>query len=182
MSNKQTLNARGLSWRAMWLCLILMTLAGCVEEAAVFSGLKPDYPPPLMAGCPTVTSLQPALRWHVFTARDVGESDSKISDVKYDLKIWVAAHGAPGNLVYAREGLPEPSHAVQEPLPPATAYFWSLRARFLLNGAPRVTDWGQQLERRIRARDPKPGELLGHDFIDHQYYRYYCFHTPKAVQ
>lgn len=167
----------GRPWQATWLCLSLITLAGCVEDAAVFSGLKPDYPPPFRAGCATVTVLQPALRWQAFSPV---ETEGRVGEVMYELKVWAAAHDAPGKLVYAREGLPEPSHKVQEPLPASMAFFWSVRARFLLNGLPRVTDWGQQLFLSIPVRDKKPGELLGGDWIEHQYYRYYCFRTPDG--
>jgi len=179
MASKEILNTLGRTWQATWLCLSLLTVAGCVKDAAVFSGLKPDHPPPLMAGCSTVTVFQPALRWQAFSP---AEPEGSLSEATYEVRIWAAAHDAPGQLVYAREGLPEPSHKVQDPLPPSTTFFWSVRARFLLNGSPRVTDWGQQLAISIQVRNSKPGEWLGHDLIEHQYYRYYCFQTPGAAQ
>ena len=168
--------AMALLWRETLVLLVLVALGGCVEEVRGISGLKPEQPPAVRPGCATLTSLEPTLRWQAFPAKETAEPG--LSGVTYDLKIWVAAHDAPGNLVYAREGLPEPTHTVQEPLQPATPYFWSVRAEFLLHGAPRVTDWGQQLAVSIRTKDTKPGELLGSDFIEHQHYRYYCFNTP----
>jgi hypothetical protein len=55
-----------------------------------------------------------------------------------------------------REDLLAPSHTLEEPLRPATACFWSIRARFLIDGQLRVSDWGQQLVRRIEFEDTQP--------------------------
>lgn len=170
------------SGQAAFLLVSLLALGGCRQEVSVFSGLKPDTPPARTDGCTSVTSRQPTLRWQAFVAaRNATEREPGVSGITYELKIWVAAHDAPGNLVYAREGLSEPSHTVQEPLSTATTYFWSIRARFLLNGAPRVTDWGQQLRMNIEARDPKSSTSTG-DLIDHQYYQYYCFHMSTGAR
>lgn len=159
------------------LCLSLVSIAGCVSEATVFSGLKPTHPPPLIGGCATVTSLKPTIRWEKVPSGNAMGADANITNVTYELRIWKESHEAPGELLYAREGLTEPSHEVQEPLPPSAGLFWSVRARFLWNGAPRLTDWGQQMVMFHRVRVPKPGELAG-DLVDHQYYRYFCFRTP----
>lgn len=155
----------------------LLALSGCSHEASVFSGLKPETPPALRGDCAPVTSRQPTLRWQAFpAAREAAENAPGVSDITYELKIWAADHDAPGELVYAREGLSEPSHTVQDPLSTDTSYFWSVRARFLLNGvAPRVTDWGQQFTGTIR--EAKSGDL-----IDHQYYRYYCFQVSREAK
>ncbi|MGC3973438.1 MAG: hypothetical protein QM771_03530 [Nitrospira sp.] len=177
MSHRQILNVPGLSWRAICCCLSLLALAGCADEAAVFSGLKPEHPPPFAAGCATLTVLHPSLRWQTFSP---AELKGRVGEVTYELKVWAAAHDAPGKLIYAREELREPFHDVQHPLPPSTTFFWSVRARFLLNGLPRVTDWGQQLFLSHRVREKTQGEMLGGDWIEHQYYRYYCFRTPDG--
>ena len=52
-----------------------------------------------------------------------------------------ASASASGDVVYAREGLPAPWHTVEQPLAPGGRYFWSVRARFELDGRERVTDW-----------------------------------------
>jgi len=91
-----------------------------------------------------VTELQPSLRWQAFS---LPEPEGSLSEVTYEVKIWAAAHDTPGQLVYAREGLPEPSHNVQESLPPSMTLFWSVRARFLLNGLPRVIEAKKQKSR-----------------------------------
>src|SRR5574337_986387 len=87
MASKEVLNMLGRPRQATWLCLSLITLAGCVEDAAVFSGLKPDYPPPFRAGCATVTVLQPALRWQAFSPV---ETEGRVGEVMYELKVWAA--------------------------------------------------------------------------------------------
>jgi hypothetical protein len=161
----------------------LLALGGCSHEVSVFSGLKPETPPARSDGCSSVTSRQPTLRWQAFlAAREASENVPGVSGITYELKIWVADHDAPGKLVYVREGLSESFHTVQDPLSTDTSYFWSIRARFLLNGvAPRVTDWGEQLRMNIMEKDPKSG-IATRDFIDHQYYQYYCFHMPTEAR
>ena len=181
MSGKSEKTGSLTSGQAALVLVSLLALGGCTQAVSVFSGLKPENPPAWSASCASVASRQPALRWQPFAAKEATESESGVSGITYELKIWVAAHDAPGKLVYAREGLSEPSHTVQEPLSTATTYFWSIRARFLLNGAPRVTDWGQQLRRNIMEIDPKSGVFTG-DLIDHQYYQYYCFHIPTEAR
>lgn len=83
----------------------LLTMGGCREEVRLFSGLKPDHPPAWTAGCATVTTLQPTLRWQTLAAREAKEQEPSVSRVTYDLRIWLAAHDSPSTLVYAREGL-----------------------------------------------------------------------------
>jgi hypothetical protein len=63
--------------------------------------------------------------------------------VSYDLKILRAEFDHPSQVVYERFGLPGPSHRVEEPLERSTRYFWTVRARFELNGATRVTPWSR---------------------------------------
>jgi hypothetical protein len=47
--------------------------------------------------------------------------------------------------VYARSELPEPSHQVETPLLPSAKYFWTVRARLMLDGVTRVTPWARIL-------------------------------------
>jgi hypothetical protein len=168
------------SAQAAFFLVSLLALSACTQtqEVTVFSGLKPETPPARSDGCAPVTSRQPTLRWQAFlAAREATESVPGLCGITYELKVWVADHDAPGKLVYVREGLPEPSHTVQEPLSTATTYFWSIRARFLLNGMPRVTDWGQQLRMLIPVSDPQPFD--SRRVINHEYYQYYCFQIPS---
>jgi hypothetical protein len=130
---------------------------------SVLPGDSPVYPD--RGGCPVypvVANLQPTLRWKYFPRGEEVLADhagmlSRVSAVSYDLKIWKAIEGYlirrihrdrstdPGELVYSRTGLPEPSHTLETPLEPSTRYFWTVRARFKINGHSRVTEWGEQI-------------------------------------
>jgi len=155
--------ARRNSGRTVLVILSLLAFSSCAPDP-VFWGLKP-IEPNSSRSCALLATRQPTLRWLAFATSTPG-----ISDVTYELRIWEAVHGAPGRLVYAREGLPDPSHIVQEPLKTPGSYFWTVRARFLLHGMSRVTDWGQQ-RYRVSKDDQK------HRVITHEYYHYYCFRT-----
>jgi len=119
----------------------------------------------------TVDSLRPRLRWSVFPRElDRQQLDpavlQKISNVTYDLKIWQEESCERGRPVYERSGLVAPEHVVEEALAPASRYFWSVRARFTLDGRPMVTRWAQ-----FDAMSCFPN-----DIADWQYFR---FVTPK---
>jgi len=141
----------------------LVVLAGCATKAPV-SGFAPVYPEQTFSlmhlrGNPAdvldwgkVDSLQPTLRWEPFpgtdqvgwgtTVRPFVVVDAKsVSDVSYDLKIWIVSNGLPGDVAYERGGLRETSHRLESPLKPKTEYYWSVRARFSVDGKPRVTEW-----------------------------------------
>ncbi len=132
---------------------------------------------------PNVDSLRPTLRWESFPRREDLEADRegvlrRVNAVTYDLKIWKAMEGyqsrriqrqeiaAPGELVYSRTGLPGPSHRVETPLEPSTQYFWTVRARFKINGRSRVTEWGELIIVPGLPFDPK-------------IVSYYRFETPS---
>lgn len=106
-----------------------------------FTGLAPVNPPMVSSRTfdqvdlvPTVTSLQPTLRWEAFN----GDA------VTYDLMLWRAAGHNLGNLVYSRERLIKSYHMVEIPLDPKTKYFWTIRARFSDNGKTKVTEWSSR--------------------------------------
>jgi len=94
-----------------------------------------------------VDSVQPILKWEAFPGErdrsaDVHGRLKNIDSVSYDLRIWeVTADGCKSALIYEREGLPQSEHRVEMPLAERTRYSWTIRARFLLNGRPRVTPW-----------------------------------------
>jgi len=126
-------------------------------------GLKPDSPPPLFrfgpyeSGSPRVRSLTPRFVWESFPGRkdveaDAGRILARVSDVRYDLRIWKNERGGPGELVYERRGLVLPGkdgavgHTVETPLAAGSRYLWSTRARFHLDAEERVTRWSYDLE------------------------------------
>lgn len=94
----------------------------------------------------TVTGVQPTLRWQSFPR----ESDlrvapaemGRVKNVRYDLLIAREHELAPAGIVYRRDGLPSAEHRPATALAPNARYFWTVRARFELDGRERVTEWG----------------------------------------
>lgn len=120
-------------------------------------GLAPVYPPTRgqLSGnriigdrfeWTTVESLRPTMRWQTFPrANDIAAVPGdmgRVKNVRYDLIIVRERNLAPAEVVYKREGLPEALHTLETSLSPATHYFWTVRARFELDGRERVTEWG----------------------------------------
>lgn len=125
--------------------VLLLAMAGCTMRAEV-AGLRPLYPEALTSPA-EVDSFQPTLRWEAFPRpEDLEASDpgylKRIDKVSYDLKVWRVENNRPVELVYSQQGLPEPAHRVQTPLIPSTDYAWTVRARFEIEGQPRVSEWG----------------------------------------
>ena len=93
-----------------------------------------------------VASLQPTLQWQsfprevdVFAAPDIM---ARVRNVRYDLVIAREQNLAPAEIVYRREGLEQAAHKLETPLASGAQYFWTVRARFDLDGRKRVTSWG----------------------------------------
>jgi hypothetical protein len=149
---------------------------------------------------PTVDSLQPTLRWQPFPGEHEheipslligpgfykGTGEAKpfvevdlglVSEVKYDLRIWTVLEGIPGELAYEIEGLTGPFHKLERPLKPSAEYYWSVRARFSLDGQLRLSEWSlsqapcpsypecARYVARLTGRIPPPN--------------YYRFKTPR---
>jgi hypothetical protein len=118
--------------------------------------LEPLYPGPSFSS--RVDSLQPTLRWTAFPREiDRAQLDPsvlrQISGVTYDLRIWdedPAQRARPWNLqwrnriFYERTGLAAPQHTLEAPLAPASRFWWSVRARFAMQGKPMATRWMRQ--------------------------------------
>lgn len=92
-----------------------------------------------------VDSLQPTLRWEAFPRADdliaAPEDMTRVRNVRYDLVIAREKGLSPEPACYRREGLTTPAHHLETPLAPDARYFWSIRARFELDGRERVTEW-----------------------------------------
>ena len=132
-----------------WLCLALTTGCGGIPKA----GLHPENPPAekrafaLWTEYVEVDTLQPELRWQTFPRPQDIEADTTgelklIDELSYELRVWKTISGSSGELVYARRGLTQAHHTLEDPLEPATKYLWSVRAQFVLDDSPRVTEWG----------------------------------------
>lgn len=126
-------------------------------------GLKPIAPRtlyrfgPYESGPPHVDSLRPRLVWESFPRRKDAEDDTtnilaRVSEVRYDLRIWNSEHGGPGDVVYQRTGLTLTAkegtvdHRMETPLAAESSYLWSVRARFTIDGKERVTRWAYDME------------------------------------
>lgn len=156
----------------IFLILVYILLYGCssVGTSTPTLGLRPEYPENRTSGTQIlfvdVDSLQPTFRWESFPRPHDFKADtqgmlSRIKNITYALKIWRIENGLPSEVIYSRFGLPMPSHKIEIPLETCAKYFWTVRARFELDGQTRVTEWGiSQLPRlavpdRIRQQIPQ---------------------------
>lgn len=153
------------SRKRIWPLGLLFFFGACAPGAVI--GLRPEYPPIGQlfrdAGYDfvEVDSLQPTFRWEAFPRKQdiAGDKDgvlSQLSDVTYDLEIWRAGYTFqyPAERVYAKRGLTEASHRIEQPLAPGTRYSWTVRARFQVHGEPRVIEWGMYEWEDRRLRQP----------------------------
>lgn len=138
--------------------------AGGLMSAAF--GLAPVYPPTrgTFTGDTTylggvfewfaVDELRPRIRWEAFPRRgDVAqqpEAMARVTDVRYELIVAREENMAPGDVVFRRDGIAVPETSLDDSLRPDSRYFWTVRARFDLDGRTRVTEWGST---RFDARD-----------------------------
>ena len=129
---------------------VLVFSTSCSFKAPVF-GLKPEYPENRTDTDEIVfvevDSLRPTLRWESFPrSQDLREDKEGmlylIKNVIYDLKIWSAEGDYPYAIICSKQGLREPYYRLEEPLKPCSKYFWTIRARFEIDGKLRVTEWG----------------------------------------
>lgn len=131
-------------------------------------GLKPIAPRslhrlgPYESGPGHVKSLTPRLVWESFPRPQDVENDTanilaRVSNIRYDLRIWANEHGGPGEVVYQRTALtltPQDGavdYQMEMPLAADSSYLWSVRARFTLDGKERVTRWAYDMEIDIDA-------------------------------
>jgi len=120
--------------------------------------LEPIYPKFDMIHGSRVDSLQPTLRWTAFP-RDIDRAKldpavlNMIRNVAYDLRIWdettYLRSGVPyerwrNQVVYERTGLDAPQHTLEIPLAPGVRYYWSVRARFVIDGRQMATRWARR--------------------------------------
>jgi hypothetical protein len=149
----------------LWPLGLLLLLGACAPGAVI--GLRPEYPPIgelyRDAGYDfvEVDSLQPTFRWEAFPRKQDLAADKEgvlggLTAVSYDLQIWRAGYTFqyPAERVYAKQELTETSHRIEGPLTPGTRYSWTVRARFLINGEPRVTEWAMYEWEDARVRRP----------------------------
>jgi hypothetical protein len=95
-----------------------------------------------------VKTLSPRFEWEpfprTFDLQGADTQNTRITDVVYDFLIYEGTLGAavfPRRAVYGRFGLEKNQHQVEKELSHCSWYFWTVRARFRLNGVPRLTEW-----------------------------------------
>lgn len=125
---------------------------GQPHAATWFTGLQADYPAragdffdPFWA---TAEGARPTFRWGAFP-RDVDvmadpTTMKRLSNVAYDLVIAEEESGGAGPIVYRRRALPSNVHELEKGLSPGKRYFWTVRARFELDGRAFVTEWAER--------------------------------------
>jgi hypothetical protein len=130
---------------------LLLAVAGCTIATPI-CGIRPTYPevryamPQGRVANVDVDSVQPTLRWEAWPSDEMRENDKggmldRVSSVLYDLRIWIAAPGKEVRLVYEQEGISGTEHQIARPLEPATRHFWSVRARYQVDGREGHTIW-----------------------------------------
>ena len=152
--------------------VVVLFLSGCTMSPWWVGPLKPIEPPATLkvipfarqkvVGFQPVSSLQPILRWEpykLFTPsnEERGPQPILISNVTYEIRIFQRTEGYsitwaygkntgnPGLLIYHRNDLVQPFHKLEKPLESDVEYFWTIRARFVLEDQIRVTEWSEQL-------------------------------------
>lgn len=89
--------------------------------------------------------LSPLLSWQGFPREsDISlapQDMNRVENVRYELVVGTGGNGETPDVFYHVAGLAETSHRIPMRLEPDTRYFWSVRARFDLDGRRRVTDW-----------------------------------------
>jgi hypothetical protein len=128
----------------------------------------------------TVDSLQPTLRWEAFPRpRDIGPENAavlrSIGNVSYDLKLWSAPDGHPGQLVVDESGLGSPEYHLDRPLHARAKYFWAFRARYALDGRMQASRWAYSPVPANAVGMPAGGSCDLDQIPDTNYYR---FSTP----
>ena len=137
--------------------------------------------------------LAPLFSWEAFPRKWDSKSlssGSRFEDVRYRLRLYEATKDRriplyfPGKLIYERAGLTEAQHQLEVTLPTCQNFLWTVRAEFVLNGRPRVTDWSgtyDSAEARFRPwryrRDKIPWLFDGYS-VDEPGYFYYKIRMP----
>ena len=87
------------------------------------------------------------MRWETFPRKEDAEAApepmARVRNVRYDLLVASEKNGVPSGLVYSRDGIESNSHTLENALEPGRRYFWTVRARFDLDGDTYVTEWAR---------------------------------------
>jgi len=170
---------------------LICVLAACKSSSPSITvfGLWPEQPPlrykpyDFWSGgnyydWPRLDADKIVLQWAAYPGQraegvpDTNSFFAKHQPVTYDLRIWrgMSADQFSDDLVYARDDLVNPSHEVEVPLSRGCWYFWSVRARFKLDGQTRVTEWS-----RIQSPMPITRQITVYTNNVYGYYRFYLY-------
>jgi hypothetical protein len=111
------------------------------------------------------SDLRPAFRWEPWPRGfDIlpGNGPGQPSEVRYELRVLDT-----GGIAYQRRDLTATTHRLEQPLAPCRSYRWTVRAKFLLEGEVRTTEWTAAYDHskgsapwRIRSADATPTSSL----------------------
>ncbi len=124
--------------------LLLVLAAGCATDPDRAIGLLPAEP------LFETRAARPVLRWEALPVPEA-------RDVVYDLRV----RGPDGFAVESRDALSVPEHVLGRDLEPGAEYRWTVRARFVLDGRPRSTNWTEVPPYRSRGALPDGGPPNG---------------------
>jgi hypothetical protein len=143
------------------------------------------YPPSGWYKVLEVDGSEPTFRWEAFPKlkelRDAS-AGARITDVKYDLRIFNFRYGDASRRYYAVDkqiyqvtGLTEPKFTLFGFFKPCHVYFWTVRARFLLDGTRQATEWSGT----YYGMDVRPWWWRRGGFLANSFY-YFPFRIPAA--
>jgi hypothetical protein len=138
----------------------------------------------------TVDSTHPTLRWESFPRPwdlvGAGGNPHVITDTSYDVRVFEAGETGqvlvPARQVYSVKGLHENYHKIESGLASCKDHFWTMRARFKLDGRTRVTEWSGTFGNNYKPWNLRRGALAYPEWlttrIDSPEWFYYPFRTP----
>lgn len=96
-----------------------------------------------------IDSIQPILKWTEWNSFSMPTNSSGREfeqlpykkDIFYDIKVYRIEDDFPVELVYERDNLTDCFHKIECSLSPSTIYFWTVRARFKVDGNDQATKW-----------------------------------------
>ncbi len=88
-----------------------------------------------------VNEIEPTFRWEALPRILKGAAEKfRITDLKYDVRVFKAEYFG-GAQIHEVTGLTEPKYKPAGLFQPCGYYFWTVRARFLLDGKRQATEW-----------------------------------------
>lgn len=110
--------------------------------------LQPTSPENAFFDYTVINTRQPEFRWEPFPHKSVRTKQNlalidRISDVVYDMKVFQVLDHKPFKLVYQVTDLAEPFHKMDVDLKKHKPYYWTVRARYKMDGQAAATRWAR---------------------------------------